>query len=96
MFDEETGLRYPKLQTWVAFEVPYLIRAASDRAGFEYGSLWVRDRIARALAEELAGTEDATTYEEIMAAMPPSRDERPGFIRRTHAQSSGVHSRAGG
>ena len=95
MLDED-GFRYPKLQCWVGFEIPYLIAAATKRAGYEYGSLWIRDRIARALAEELAGTDDATTYEEIMAAMPPSRDERPGFIRRSAAGKASVQSGASG
>lgn len=80
MLDDD-GLRYPKLQTWVGFPVPFLIHEAAQLAGFEYDSLWIRDRVARLLAEELAGTEDALTYEEILATMPPSKRERPGFIK---------------
>lgn len=91
---DENGLRYPKLQTWVGFEVPYLLNAAAEKCGYAYGSLWVRDRIARALAADLADTDDAVTYEEIMAAMPPSRDERPGFIKR--AGKTSVQSGASG
>lgn len=93
----EDGLRYPKLQTWVGFPVPSLVKEAADLAGYEYGSLWVRDRIARCLAAELADTEDAMTYEEIMESMPPSRDERPGFIKRSSQPGkSSVQSGIGG
>lgn len=74
--DIKTGVPYPKLQSYVAMEVPYLVRQAAEKAGMAHSTLWVRDRIARALAEEL----DDVDYDEVMAAMPPTWAQRPGAV----------------
>ena len=85
--DAETGLPYPKLQVYVASEVPFLVRQAAQQAGFPHSTLWVRDRLARLLAEELG-----ESYDELMESMPPSWSQRPGFIKK----KTGVQSGTGG
>lgn len=80
MRDPDTGLPYPKLQVYVAPQVPYLVHLASTSAGYRHATLWLRDRLARLLDEELAGHEDHESYAELMADMPPGWRDRPGFI----------------
>lgn len=65
-----------KLQVFVAPCIPYLVRQAANKAGFEFSAQWVRERLARLLADELG--ED---YDEIMADMPVSWRERPGAVK---------------
>jgi hypothetical protein len=90
--DPDTGLPYPKLQVYVASEVPYLIRQAAEQAGYRHMTLWVRDRLARALADEL----DDEDYDEIMANMPAGWEQRPGYCKPSLPNKPGVHSGTGG
>lgn len=78
-----------KLQVEVAPCVPYLARVAAAKAGFPSSSQWVRVRLAELLARELAGTEDAVTFEEIMEDMPVPWHENPGAVRLKSASKSG-------
>lgn len=82
---EDEDVFYHKLQVTVAAEIPFLIREAATQAGFRHASLWVRDRLARLLAEELG--ED---YDEIMANMPTPWEKNPGGVILDGAHKAGV------
>jgi hypothetical protein len=90
--DPDTGLPYPKLQVYVATELPYLIRQAAEAAGHRHMTLWLRDRIVRAICEELPNED----FDEIMANMPPSWNERPGYCKPSLPDKAGVQSGTGG
>lgn len=85
MRNPETGLPYPKIGVYVAAEVPYLLAQASERAGFRHSTLWLRDRIARALAAELD-----VDYDQLMVEMPPSWETSPGAVHLSGASKAGA------